>query len=263
MPPRCLISPSCYSTKSVLEEHTYSIFKLNLDASVPLVGYVAFKAFPLVAVTCTGFYLRFESFDSPRITNAASDLKKYPISHNGYSEEQTMNLDLGESVKDLRIVDFGVFCKSLSDDLADLRVLSIYTVVFRPSPSELFVRTRNLSAPWTIEGVRIGDRRAGTNMESRLLWNWNGLKDGWPQGLPWSRTTGPFSSFSVTIADRTAGHAQCLEFPLHADDFDTEEFASSCSAVVLVTGYLFGGGEIASAPVELSLTHNFGRCRDV
>ena len=66
----------------------------------------------------------------------------------------------------------------------------------------------------------------------------------WPEVLPWSSTTGPFSHFIVTIGGKEAGSAFGLEFPV------LEEDCGDLGQVeVTIMGHLFGGATVSISKV--------------
>ena len=73
---------------------------------------------------------------------------------------------------------------------------------------------------YQIFNLELLDSTANGVRNQRLQWEWSGDPDQWPECLPWSKTTGPFSYFSVCQNGMHIGTSQSLAFPLRSEDFD-------------------------------------------
>ena len=69
-----------------------------------------------------------------------------------------------------------------------------------------------------ISNFRFLDSTTNGVRDQRLQWEWNGDSKDWPECLPWSKTTGPFSHFSVSQDGVRIGNSQSLAFPLRSEE---------------------------------------------
>ncbi|KAL8758976.1 MAG: hypothetical protein Q9184_003756 [Pyrenodesmia sp. 2 TL-2023] len=148
--------------------------------------------------------------------------------------ESVVNLPVNEN--NATLVALGVFMEGEPDTSVPVAILEITSIIIRPK--EVVATQYGLQ----LRDIHIKDRAHGSGAEKRVAWDWETVpgRHGhtWPIGMPWSRTTGPFASFTVRIGDEVAGEAYCLEFPLRNEDIkDSEKWVT-----ISVVGRLFGGG---------------------
>ena len=134
------------------------------------------------------------------------------------------------------LVEIGIFCAGMPEFTSRpmLELLHVYHLQIGPQ------RERPMQI--TIRNIAVVKRQSGMNSERRLAWDWACVPNAPPVGRPWSRTTGPFSHFDVTLDGIRIGEAFCLEFPVRRDDLD--DALGVDGVEVLITGYLFGGGVV-------------------
>ncbi|KAL8921130.1 MAG: hypothetical protein Q9208_005883 [Pyrenodesmia sp. 3 TL-2023] len=149
-------------------------------------------------------------------------------------EESVVNLPVNEM--NATLVALGVFMEGDPDTSVPVAILEITSIIIKPKEAvgiQFGLRLRNL---------HIKDRAHESGVEKRVAWDWETVPgrhgQTWPIGMPRSRTTGPFSSFTVRIGDEVAGQAYCLEFPLRDEDVK----GLGKRITISVVGRLFGGG---------------------
>lgn len=135
-----------------------------------------------------------------------------------------------------RLVEFGVFCQDCHFEESDLLLLTLRSLTIRSYDESDY--------SFCVSGVTISQSGTGDDVEAQLVWRWEGSRERWPDGIPWSATTGPFSHFTIFIDDKEVGIAHSLEFPLRDED---HEASGDEEVAVSVRGHLFGGGTINSA----------------
>ena len=150
----------------------------------------------------------------------------------------TASIRLQGAASDYQLVEFGVFCKGYSFDIASQVVMMVKSIGIAP-----FVE---LDDNFHIVNLSLPQQKENPDAEMQLTWQWEGSEERWPEGLPWSKTTGPFSHFAVLIDGEDVGTAHSLKFPLRGEDFGRSE---EKRVMVSIEGYLFGGGTIASSPM--------------
>ncbi|KAL8903622.1 MAG: hypothetical protein Q9207_003797 [Kuettlingeria erythrocarpa] len=148
--------------------------------------------------------------------------------------ESVINLPINE--ENSTLVALGVFMEGEPDTSAPVAVLEIASIIIRPR------QVVSTQSGFQLRDLHIVDRAHESDAQKRIAWNWETapgrLGQPWQEGMPWSRTTGPFSSFTVLIDDEVAGEAYCLEFPLREEDVKD----SGKQVTINVVGHLFGGG---------------------
>ncbi|KAL8773902.1 MAG: hypothetical protein Q9209_001332 [Squamulea sp. 1 TL-2023] len=149
-----------------------------------------------------------------------------------------------------RLVEFGVFLEGGPDQSQPMTLLEISSIVIKPLKAR---EVEALEKAFTIEDIRLVEVVKESQKDKRIAWRWTrktGLQGQvWPAGMPWSQTTGPFSSFTVHLGSgKVIIEAFCTEFTPKPEEIEAldEKF------VVQVIGNLFGGGHVRSA---LSLFH--------
>lgn len=151
-----------------------------------------------------------------------------------------------------RLVELGCYCEAQigSSEPVDLCYISTITIMSRDN-------FESETPPWHIYNVQVAERRSGENCQKRLTWTWQGSDHDQAtsiHGLPWSKTTGPFSFFEVRFGDRELGRAYCMEFPLLEEDLTSNggNGGEDETIEVVVCGQLFGGGSVCSEPSTLT-----------
>lgn len=144
----------------------------------------------------------------------------------------------------------GIYCEgqSPSEDpfpLIDLMKIRIRDN-FRPFPPAVHKR-------FTVENIRIIQRRSGPYLQRRIAWDCTDTLDGWPSSMPLSEVTWPFSHFSISLNGRFIGNAYACEFPLLQQDVEEVSTRVEEGMIVGVHGHTFGEVMMAAEPVTTLL----------
>ena len=215
----------------------FCLFKLSMPADGPLEAVLKFSRSQVTRSNRVGLFAAYKTM-SGGLTYRYSELP-YDLSLSSHH----MNLDYLENGS--RLVELGVYCERQVDIIQPLQLLSIERLVVSPAPK---LRGRNFA----IHNIHTTQRGKGLDVERRLAWQWRGAHETWPTWLPWSKTTGPFSHFAVSIQGREVGKAYCLEFPVRTDDIGPSGTVSG-DIKVQVRGLFFGGEEIISSLVTIRI----------
>ena len=184
-----------------------------------------------------GFFAAYKLDDKQDLAYRYSE-----VPENAFVGSHHMSLDYrGDHT---RLVEFGVYCETASIDVQPLLLLSIESLVISPI-------NRQAGCDFALYDVHTTERGKGQDAETRLVWQWQGSRNKWPDWLPWSKTTGPFSHFRVFVEGQEIGRSYCLEFPIHAQDTELSEVHDG-SIEVRISGVLFGGEETRSLPVMIA-----------
>ena len=133
-----------------------------------------------------------------------------------------------------RLSELGVYCRGAFDTpgllpLIELRMLSIIPEAAKPDTSSFVVLDLKVvecgKAPYT---------------QQRFTWTWQGSRVGWPDMVPWSDTTGPFSYFEITVNGKWLGRAYATEFPLAGDEVGDSHRDREGRLIGSVQGRFFG-----------------------
>ncbi|KAI4096159.1 MAG: hypothetical protein LQ344_001222 [Seirophora lacunosa] len=155
-------------------------------------------------------------------------------------------VDLPIQQDNAMLVAIGIFVEGESDLSMPIALMEITRIVIRPKQAV----TTDIG--YGIANLHVKSCSHGTNVEKRIAWDWESVPQQhgktWPEGMPWSRTTGPFSSFTVRIGDEIIGEAYCLEFPVRNEDLNV----SGEMITISVAGHLFGGGLADSASITIA-----------
>lgn len=148
-----------------------------------------------------------------------------------------------------RLIELGVFMSSDMDTSSPIALLDIGSIVIKPRK---VMELQKIEAAFSIDNVRLVKEVQGSQAQKRIAWRWAAKprQDGqvWAEGMPWSKTTGPFSSFAVyTGRGKDAITTYCNECLLTAEEVE----ALDGSVVVKVVGTFFGGGQVSSDSVRL------------
>ncbi|MCJ1239572.1 hypothetical protein MMC14_007570 [Varicellaria rhodocarpa] len=144
-----------------------------------------------------------------------------------------------------QLSELGVYCKGVFEStepllLMALKRLSVMPEAAKPNTSE-----------FAVHDLKIGKRGDAPHAQKFLVWAWHGSRVGWPDMLPWSDTTGPFSHFEISINGRWLGRAYSIEFPLTDDDTAESDRDDEGRLMYVVKGKFFGSfpssqGHVAS-----------------
>lgn len=221
------------------QKRTYTrlcLFKLNMLGDRSLAASIRFKCLGQNKDFASGFYMGYKISQSEELFYTHEEVSS---PRPNLAEEKTIMLSFPTA--EARLVEFGAYCLASITDPKPVALCQILDITIKP-PSQT-------ESSWTINSVRVMVRGNSPDYDERLAWKLNGSDDSKITGLPWSKTTGPFSHFDVLVDRKELGRAYSTEFPIHTEDFD------ECKGEgweVVVRGRLFGGSEIASLPLQLS-----------
>ena len=213
----------------------YSI-KISLDSIQQV--FVEYRRERASRAENLGIYVAFKS-------NAANDVqyKDYSLP---YESSQSHGIVLGLDCKGSGVyaVEIGVYCQGVHAKADPVPLLQLKRITIKPS--------RTFVPSFSIADFRVVERGEAPNVQKRLVWKWEGASEAWPAILPWSKITGPFSHFIITVDDRRLGYAQCLEFPIPKEDLAAFKHDEDGGIVCGVEGILFGGGVVNGPRIILS-----------
>lgn len=117
------------------------------------------------------------------------------------------------------------------------------------------------SSDHRITNLRIATRGADPCAQKRLVWEFLSKSHTVRDGLPYSKTTGPFSHFLVSVNGKYIGRAYACEFPLRREDFGEVESENEKAGhgeedeemEVTVEGILFGGGKVLGERIRIGV----------
>ncbi|KAL8789645.1 MAG: hypothetical protein Q9213_001081 [Squamulea squamosa] len=143
-----------------------------------------------------------------------------------------------------RLVEFGVFLEGGPDQSQPMALLDINSIVIKPLKAR---EVEALETTFTIRDIRLVKKVRGSQTDKRNAWRWTKKTELqgqlWPVGMPWSQTTGPFSSFTVHVGrSKVIAEAFCTECSLKPEEVE----ALDENVGVQVVGNLFGGGHVRS-----------------
>ena len=210
------------------------LYKLSMHADGSLQANIAYQTMCCLDAMSYGIYLAY--FD---ITTGLLTYVDHELVHDQSARETVACL----SVKHDRglLVELGVFTQGNLGRSSPVALMNIRGIVVEPKCSVL-PRLR-------LVNVHLSTHSRHAERQKRIVWSWE--QDAqqqtppWPEGIPYSRTTGPFSSFAVRLAGQVIGEAHSLEFPVNNDD--VQHLANNVQ--VDVVGVLFGGDHVHSIPV--------------
>jgi hypothetical protein len=142
-----------------------------------------------------------------------------------------------------RIVGIGFYCESTYNSTTPLELCSISSLSILPNTGE-----EAETFDFIITDLRIVERGSPPNRQKRLAWDWHGKQSSWPSGIPWSRITGPFEKFIISMNGCEIGFSHCLEFPLTEAELEGH-------AVFEVKGSCFGNVSLQRQNI-VSIVHN-------
>ena len=210
------------------------LFKLNILGDRSPAASIRFRWLEPNMEAGSGFYMGYKTPKSEKLCYVHVEISSPRPDH---VREKTIILSFPTAESCL--VEFGVFFVGLIETPKPLALCQILNLTIRPGTQA--------ESSWIIHGVRLTERGNAPD-HRRLAWKCSGSDALRLIGLPWSTTTGPFSHFSVIIDGKECGRAYCTEFPIQREDFDG---CKGDMVEVVIRGRLFGGGEIASLPLQL------------
>ena len=173
---------------------------------------------------------------SVRCNSSQLEFADYPLPRTRISQRRKEFIYLCKANRNARIVEVGICYNVAHEFRGSIALMDIYGLVIKPRPVSTFT--------CSLFGLELYHRSSGETREQRLRWTWRGSTEVWPDSLPWSDTTGPFSVFTITADGVRLGQAHCLEFPLRSSDWPQ---GPSKIVKFSVRGYLFGGGMVSGS----------------
>ena len=228
-----------FASRTLGETHSrLCLFKLNMLTDGSLAATIRFKYLGPIMDGASGFYMGYDIAETDKLCYVYIEMSSF---HPGQVLEKIILLPFPTA--DSRLVEFGVYVYSpgLIEDPKPLALYQILNIAIKPKDQ--------VESSWTIDGVKVTERGSSPDYDKRLVWRWTGSDHLDPALMPWSKTTGPFSYFEVIVGGKELGRAYCAEFPIHKGDFDG---CKGEGIEVVIRGRTFGGGKIASLPLQLS-----------
>lgn len=196
-----------------------ALFKLNMSCDRSL--HAIIDCTTSDSANPRGFYFAYNDRDAETIEY---QYKETQLGHTGILEAVLRHGEVN-----FRLVECGVWFEPMSASPVLETVLAINSLCIKP--------IQHIDARFAVTNVRVVRLKQDYLAESWLTWEWEGPVGEWPEGLPWSVTTGPFSHFAVEIGGQDVGSVHGLQFPLRKEDIaEVEEGEVS----VMVRGYIFG-----------------------
>lgn len=239
-----IVSPSSGEEK-VPSEHTEKdtapfrlcLFKVSMLTDTPLCVRVRHATTRESRSVKVGFYAAFRSSSTSEVTYEyhALSYNATSISERKYELEHTGKGDL--------LVELGIYFHGFMDSPMPTRLLQLSRLSVLPTTvldSDCYT--------FKLTNLRTIERGIHPNQQKRLTWDWSGKRDTWPDSVPWSDITGPFSHFVISAEGRMIGTAYGMEFPLTEEEL---EGASEGGIFFSVEGKFFG--DIGQPRVETML----------
>ncbi len=235
-----------YTDMPTEQVYRLCLFKINMSADGSLEARIMHKGNVKYVDVEMGIYCAYRG--------PSSDVLEYYqslVEPRNYGIVDTV-IALETKTTDARLVELGFYCSGSLDILHPATLRQILNVTIKPKE-----QPRAEPIVWKIVNPQVIERRHAEYRQKRLAWELREQndRDSRPvHGLPWSKTTGPFSYFTVSSQRRELGRAYCTEFCLREDDFcEAEQNHPDAEVEVIIRGVLFGGGEVSSDPVKVSL----------
>lgn len=221
-------------TKRV-ETTCLQLFKLSMPADESLEAKIEYQCNEGSKNINIGFFTAYTTGKS------SSPVYKYqPVVYAQEKESCEVRLSLEFDAPKAHIVGIGAYYAEHIKNHETLSLVSVFSITIKNKTV--------LDDNFKIEDIRIVERRTLPKKEKRLAWSWQGSRERSVEGVPWSRTTGPFSHFIVMIDQKEMGTAYCLEFPLCAKE-------DGRAMEVFIEGVLFDGKKIKSATAMIAVAN--------
>lgn len=222
------------------------LFKLNMTADGSLDARIVHDA-PMNSIQREiGIYTAYQCHSSTCL-----EYHQLPIKARAHDMECTV-VPIVSATPGARLVELGFYYQEPFGTTEPVALCHIQNILIKPNK-----QLERTFMPWSIVNLHLIERGRAENPQKRLAWDIQGLNDqaSTPaDDLPWSKTTGPFSHFIVCSQNRNLGRAYCTEFCLQENDFkENEQKGQHVDEDVIIHGILFGGGEVSSEPMRVSL----------
>lgn len=221
-------------TKRV-ETTRLQLFKLSMPTDDSLEAKIEYQCNEASKNITIGFFTAYTTGES------SSPVYKYqPVVYTQEKESGEVRLNLEFDAPKAHIVGIGAYYAEQIKNHETLSLVSVFSIT---------IKTKTvLDDKFKIEDIRVVERGTLPKKEKRLVWSWQGSRERSVDGVPWSRTTGPFSHFIVMIDQEEMGTAYCLEFPLCEEEDGT-------AMEVYIKGVLFDGQKIKSATAMIAVAN--------
>ena len=154
----------------------------------------------------------------------------------------SVHISIPSANTDSTLVEVGLYCRGNIEESASLEIIHAFRLAIMPVAVLDAYTTKSCATEFTIDGIQLVERGAAPNEQKRLTWEWHGKDIRWPNSIPWSKITGPFSHFTIYADGRQLGHAYCLEFPLTDEELNEMIQDNGSNKISFeVKGWSFGG----------------------
>ena len=221
------------------------LFKLSMPMSIPLTARIWHTRELESKYAEVGVYVVFQSLSTKDVHHVYHNLQ-YISNREGMTEAW---IDLVEQDQGNHLVEIGVYYRGKLDSPKPLELLAVSRLSILPTT---VVKVAGLD--FEIVDLRIIERGEAPYAHRRLVWDIRGSEEQWPESIPWSNITGPFSHFNVLANGRELGQSYCKEFPLREEDFETTAGVGG-EVVINIQGTCFGNLRLLK-PAVASLIFN-------
>lgn len=257
-----LSTPSPQSPDSGLETHRLCLFELSMPTSSTLIAYIKYQRHRVSRSVTTGFYLAYHSPENQTSLSYTYHPAEYSPSPSSAISETNISAISAAKLPhhDHRLVELGTYISSPTIpntelDMTPLHLMTIQHISIVPAPAT------PEPSDHRITNLRIATRGAGPYTQARLVWEFVSTSHTVRDGLPYSKTTGPFSHFLVSVNGKCIGRAYACEFPLRREDFGELESENEKEGheeeekemEVTVEGGLFGGGKVLGERIRIGV----------
>lgn len=227
----------CVAPTDSLQMTILCLYKLGMPADGTLEATIEIQGSLFEDGIASGIYLSYLDRTSGDLAYTTWDLRP--------NEHVLDRIPIEYENSDL--VELGVYMDNGYDHSTPEVLMEISRIVIKP---------KQATAPvYVINDLHIKGLGTRPQLQKRVAWSWETMaqedQGTWPEEMPWSRTTGPFSSFTVYVGAKAIGSAYCLEFPLKNDDVEGQ----GDEVVINVVGHVFGAGEVNSPSITVPRTN--------
>ncbi|KAF2836884.1 glycoside hydrolase family 85 protein [Patellaria atrata CBS 101060] len=234
------ISPTSARHNRYSEEILYlPLFKLSMVADGCLEARITSRMLSIDAQNEVGIYMRVSNqYQYYRISTMDMETSCIAI---------TVREPKGPIQEPGRLQELGAYCKgSFKSDCGGLFEVTEISI----SPKA------KITGPYRINGIRLEIRGHNEHRHHRLVYTYEGLNGkesnhgSFPNGLPFSPTTGPFAYFLVEIDGITSGRVYAMEFVIEDVNL-LKQISTGCH--VRIIGIEFDGSRWESEECHIQL----------
>ena len=158
----------------------------------------------------------------------------YSVAYDAQAKSSFAALTFVSGQEQGQLRELGVYCKRGWEALRPVLLMELKMLCVVPESAKPDVSN------FTVRGLKIVEYGDAPHTQKCFAWTWQGSRDGWPDMIPWSETTGPFAYFQISINGKFLGRAYSTEFPMVGDDTADDHQDRNGRLVVRVQGYFFG-----------------------